>query len=556
MSRLKKLLFGLLLSAGLFFSALPDLFSQETPVHISASEVYDFIDELASEKIIALNSCIKPYTRSEIISFLIAADSMRHKLSKRQIGQLEDYLFEFTGKNSKIVAKNKPRWRLLPPEFQYFDKKTCLIIRPLYDIKWNVYSNGMPYYQSGGGAELIFNRGIVSAYASLKDHYINREILKKPSYLISEQGGNYKLNEGGREGGDYSEMRGGIFVNWKWGRFGFVKDHISWGDNRFGGLIFQGQNPSTPMLVLHAKPFKWLSFDYIHAWLVSEVIDSSSSYYSKPGWFRGVYQPKYIAANMFTFKPWKNLHVSIGNSILYSDVPVQWVYLIPVLFYKSVDHTINHGIDNQNSQIFLNISSRNIKHLHIYGNLFIDEFSIRRLRDKSSYNFFGFKLGAALSNWPLKNLSAGFESTVIYPMVYKHRVPSLTFTSNQYKLGYYMGDNSIDMNFYVKYSPLAYLFTEFQYQYAVHGNEYEYIINQMLDKHKLIDNMVWKRNMMSLKLTYMPVAGLKIYAEGMYNITKGYDADGLTAEEYLNLFTPRTYQGKSLFFSIGLKLGL
>ena len=78
---------------------------------------------------------------------------------------------------------------------------------------------------------------------------------------------------------------------------------------------------------------------------------------------REVYRPKYIAANMFTFTPWKRLNISVGNSIVYSDMNVHPAYLIPVLFYKSVDHTLNQGIDNQNSQMFFDVSSRQIKHL-------------------------------------------------------------------------------------------------------------------------------------------------------------------------------------------------
>jgi hypothetical protein len=530
--------------------------AQEIPVHVSATEVYTFINELANEKIFPLNSCIKPYSRKEIIGFLIIADSLRTNLTTRQQKELDGYLLEFTGKNSKKPMKVKPQWRILPPEFCYYDKNASLIIRPLYDFNYSVYNNGAPFYQSGGGAEFLFHKGIVSAYANLTDHYFNREILIKPGYLISGLGGNYKVNEGGRHGGDFSEMRGGIIINWKWGRIGFVKDHVQWGDNNFGGLIFAGQTPSFPMLTLHAQPFKWLTLDYIHGWLVSEVIDSSSSYFSKPGWFRGVYQPKYIAANMISFRPWKHLNVSIGNSILYSDVPVQLVYLIPILFYKSVDHTLSHGIDNQNSQIFLNISSRNVRHLHLYGSLFIDEFSIKRITDPDRYNFFGYKLGGSLSNWPLKDLALDLESTIIYPMVYKHRVASLTFASNKYNLGYYMGANSMDFHVRIRYTPLHYLFAEIHYEYAVHGNEYEYINNGYLDRHPLIVNKTWDRQMICARITYRPVMGLKIFAEGLFNQMNGYEADGITAIEYLNMFSSKVYQGKSFFLNLGLHLGL
>lgn len=529
--------------------------AQEVPVAVSAEEVYNFMDELASEKIIFLNSAVKPYTRSDIQTWLLTADTSRQKLNKRQLGMLDMLLVEFTGGNPSKPAKEGSVWKILPPEFRYLKKNGNMIIRPLYSFRYSVY-DGMPFYYSGGGAEAIFGKAWVSAYASLTDNFLNRNILVEPGYLMPGQGGNYKYNEGGRKGGDYSEMRGGVVLNWKWGRIGFVKDNVSWGENIYGGLILSGNNPSTPMITLHVQPFKWFSLDYIHAWLVSEVIDSASSYFSQPGIFRGIYQPKYIAANMFTFTPIPGLNISLGNSIVYSDVPVQAVFLIPVLFYKSVDHTINHGIDNQNSQMFLNISSRNIRHLHLFGSVFIDEFSIPRIRDKNRYNFFGYKAGFALYNWPLQNLSLDAECTVIYPMVYKHRVPSLTYTSNRYNLGYYMGDNSLDINAGLRYSPKPYLINTLHYCYAVHGNDYPYQPGPDLDRHTLLKNIVWSRHLLSLRTVYMPVAGIQVFIEGLYSNTRGYEADGLNPQDYLKLYTPVCLQGEHFYCNFGFKIGL
>jgi hypothetical protein len=532
------------------------IFAQEISVQTTSVDLYNFLDELATEKLFSLNSCIKPYTRKDIKRYLYEADSSRANLTKRQQKELDQYLFEFTGQNSHKLLKEKVRWQILPPQATYFNKNTDFIIRPLYEFNYSFNKNGQPFYQSAGGAEILFHKGIVSAYANLTDHYYNKEILIKPGYLMSGLGGNYKINEGGRQGADFSEMRGGLSLSWNWGRIGLIKDNIQWGDNNFGGLIFSGQTPSFPMIYLHATPFKWLSLDYFHGWLVSEVIDSSSSYFSQPGLFRGIYLPKYIAANMISFRPWKQLDISIGNSIVYSDVPVQIAYLIPILFYKSVDHTLNHGIDNQNSQLFLNISSRNLKYLHLYGSLFIDEFSIKRITDPDSYNFTGYKIGGSLINWPIKNLVLDMESTIIYPMVYKHRVPSLTFASNKYNLGYFMGDNSIDFHVRLRYMPLSYLFAEAHYEYAVHGDDYNYVLNNDVDRHSLIKNKTWERQVFSTRITYCPVIGLKVFVEGLYSSVIGFDVDGKTSQNYLQMYSPQVYFGQNLVFNLGLKLGL
>lgn len=531
-------------------------YSQDIPVHISSTKVYSFLDELANEKIISINSNIKPYYRKQIIQWLQTADSAREKLSARQQKELDRYLLEFTGSNASKPLKEKARWQLLAPAFSYYKRNSSIIIRPLYDFNYWVYKNGRPLYQTNGGAELLLNKGIVSAYARLREQHYHGDILKRPTFLTSYTGGNYKVIEGGYKGGDFSEMQGGIFINWKWGHFGICKDHVAWGDEQFGGLIFSGQTPSFPMISLQAQPFKWMDINYFHGWLVSEVIDSSSSYFSQPGMYRGVFQPKYIAANMFTFRPWKFLNVSIGNSIIYSDMPVQLVYLIPILFYKSVDHTINHNIDNQNSQMFLNISSRNLKHVHFYGSVFFDEFSIKRITDPDRYNFFGFKLGGTLSNWPVKNLAVDIENTTIFPMVYKHRVASLTYTSNKYNLGYYMGDNSMDYQFRIRYKPYAFLSASIGYSYSIHGNEYEYILNDNIDRHPLIADKTWDRHIINATVSYIPFTEFEVFLSGIYSNTNGYPADGNNGDYYLNLYSPAVFQGKNLFLSTGLKLGL
>ena len=78
---------------------------------------------------------------------------------------------------------------------------------------------------------------------------------------------------------------------------------------------------------------------------------------------------------MFTVKPIKGLHLSFGNSTVYSDSAFNPAYLIPFFFYRSVDHAQSNQSNTagQNGQLFLDVSSRNIPYVHLYGTIFIDE---------------------------------------------------------------------------------------------------------------------------------------------------------------------------------------
>ena len=75
-------------------------------------------------------------------------------------------------------------------------------------------------------------------------------------------------------------------------------------------------------------------------------------------------------------------------------------FLIPVAFYKAIDHTLNAGIENMNSQLFLSASSRNLKNFHFYGTVFIDELAIHRIFEEEEYNFVSYKAGVSSTILP------------------------------------------------------------------------------------------------------------------------------------------------------------
>ena len=111
------------------------------------------------------------------------------------------------------------------------------------------------------------------------------------------------------------------------------------------------------------------------------------------------------------------------------------------------------AVENQNSQMFITLSSRNIKHLHLYASFFIDEFNTKRLSN-DEHNLISYKAGFNVSNWPLKNLSYGFEYTRTNTLNYKHSIQAITWASNSYNLGHYLGDNSQQFYAYIAYKPI------------------------------------------------------------------------------------------------------
>jgi hypothetical protein len=204
--------------------------------------------------------------------------------------------------------------------------------------------------------------------------------------------------------------------------------------------------------------------------------------------------------------------------------------------------------------MYATISSRQIKNLHIYGSLFIDELSLKRI-GTNRHNFTSYKGGLAVSNFPLKNLSAGMEYTRTNPITFKHRIPSITFESNQFNLGHYLRDNSKEFYIWAKYKPHAGLTFNISYTYAVHGNEYQYISGTDAEKYPFIKDKTWQMNAVEVKCTYQMYSGIFVYLSYEISDIKGFDVDDHTASYYLDLYTPKLYQGNTHTLSTGFNIG-
>jgi len=551
--------------------------AQDIPEHISYTRIYDYLDELATDGIIELNSVAKPYSRSFIAEKLLEAQT--HKdLNKRQLEELRFFLNEFALEQDKLpdsklnLIKNEQlNVAFIQPAFNYRDAMFRARITPLLGMDISYNGNGtLTKRWYGVDFQSMIGKNL-SVYGSLRDIQVAGPLLARPTYLNDFPGYEYKESS---LGGDFSDSRGGIKYSWNWGSIGLVKDNIVWGDNYHGSNILSGRTPSFPMLTLHLKPAKWFEMQYFHGWLVSNVIDSTRFYLDNQDVKQYRMTNKFIAANLFTFTPVKNLNLSIGNSIIYAEADVQPAYFIPIAFYKSIDHTLTKGLglENQNSQVFLNFSSRNIKHLHLFTSVYADEISWSRfLPSSKERNPISYKIGAELSNFPVENLALIAEYTNTNIINYKHSIPALTWASNGYNLGSYLGDNSAEIYLAMRYKPLRGLDLSLSLTDAKHGNEYIYLrrdaqgvdaISKIISQPSLGD-ITWSNNSLAFNAQYEIINNAYAIINVVYSDIKGYNLTSTpiagevrkTAQGYLDLFTPAYLQGKNTTITIGFSFG-
>jgi hypothetical protein len=603
------------LFTALFMFVFYSINAQNITQNIGSTGIYSFIDELANEGIIEVNSAIKPYNRNFIAKKLVEAEQNPNLLNKRQMREIVFYKQEYaldldTLARSMVEFTDKETFSftLLQPAFHYNNGLLKARITPMLGMNLLYNKKGVIREQKWGAEFQMTIANHVSVWGSMQEMkfagnlkdgiFPNKQLgaLLYPStqllgmdktrpfgyeidFLYNHFGYQYDLNN--HYGGDFTESRGGIVAYTSWGSIGLVKDNIVWGDNYNGSIIFSGRVPSFPMITLNIKPCRWFELNYIHGFLVSNVIDSTN-YYSetqKDGTFdkKYRYKNKFIAANFMTFSPIPKFDLSIGNSIIYAERNMNAWYLIPIAFYKAFDKVQTRGlgndIENQNAQIFLNISSRNIKHLHVYFSAFLDEVQFGRFLPKSkARNPMSFKIG--FNAIPVKNISLIGEFTRNRIVCYKHSIEELTYESNSINLGHFLGDNSQDIFLAVNYKPVRGLNLTVSYDNQSKYNDYKFIRSNIahIIEQKAWKDKVFSNSIIAFNADYEIINNVYANINVQYNYAKGYNTsavdvidklgnitahllDATTAQQNLNKYSPIYYQDKNLTVTVGLNFG-
>lgn len=531
------------------------LYSQDIPVHPSSERIYEFLDEMASLQLIEINSVVKPFSRATIAGLLSEVNNNKSLLNKRQSEELEFYLKEFVKEINefsysdhviKRIAHIRDRQEQRADLFYYRDSLFNLTINPIGGFRYYFnQKNSLMHQWTGLEANAYIDKRW-GFYVNFRDNRASERLVDK-SYLINLPGRDNKGN-----GTDFSDIRGGASYSWKWGSIAFRKDHFIWGSNYHGSVIFSGRILSIPYLSLNIKPVKWFEFNYVHAWLVSEVVDSSSIDDFGGGAVRKSFYPKFLAANIYTVKPFKYLYLSAGNSMVYSSYRAQMAYLIPFLFFKPIEHTIAASNEN-NAQIFIDVSSRNIKHLHFYGTFYVDEVNFGNFFDTAKHsNWFAYKAGVKISDLPIQNLFFLFEWTRTNPMVYKHYYPTSTFESNQYCLGSYLRDNAQEYYIRLTYRPLKKLHLNFDYTFAEKGPDYPDVRN---DPNYFAGGKKFMRNVEWTAKTWRLYAGYELFHDALIYFEYSNSDISAINQTLLNKYTPAYYQGKNSTWSFGVNFG-
>ena len=257
----------------------------------------------------------------------------------------------------------------------------------------------------------------------------------------------------------YSQFNANLSYRFNKGMITVGQDQNVLGYGKTGNLVLSSKSPSYPYYRFQYNPTKWMSVNYMHAWLQSGVIDSLKSYgtgNSVYGGQRESFIPKFYAIHFVEVRPMKGLSVHLGESIVYTD-QLEPAYLMPLTFFKAYDNNkYNDKITTgANGQFFMGISSRNqIPKTHLYAQLFIDEIRVSNIFNSTkSRNQIAYQIGASVTDIGLPYLTLTAELNKVYPFVYRNFLPAQNYSNSNYPLGDWMGTNADRFELIANYHP-------------------------------------------------------------------------------------------------------
>lgn len=574
--------------------------AQNIPVPLTQVKLYDFLDELLADGVLVHQTAVRPYTRVQVAKMLTEAQAADTLLNVRQKKDLAFYLNEFALERDTMVSNyvqytdhSTYNVSLADPQFSYRSKDNMfkMRLRPILGGNLLMSKKGVIFHRWYGAELQMDIAKHLSIWGSLRDNSWSGDWLNKtyfPTYndrrlgacihygasqvqpaLMPIAGVQYKE---ANYGGDFSDSKGGISLYTWWGSISVQRENIRWGDAYHASNILSGRAPAAPMISLQLTPCKWFQFDYFHAWLVSNVVDSTYYYVEETtnGTVRN-YRPmnKFMAANMFTFTPIKQLSISFGNSIIYAERSIQAAYFIPIAFYKSLDHLLTKGVrtQNQNSQAFASLSVRPVEHLHLYGSMFVDEIKFSRFKPSNKENNpLSYLVGFNWSGWPVKGVSLKAEFVRSYIASYIHSIEALDYTTNSFDMGHYLGDNAQSIYAELAYRPIRGMLIKASYTNDTKYNSYAYLRNNISATiaQEPFDHAIFRNEVVQLDGVYEVHPNMYMTLTLQYNHARGFDnikTDALPSEDignaqyYLDKYMPRYFQGKNLSVSAAFSFG-
>lgn len=427
-------------------------------------EVYNYLMRMAQKGWIEFNDNIRPLSKTYLLDCL---DSLQSKatLTETERAELLFYRKEFNeGERQRILSTRSDDFTI------YADPIVTGSYLSGKGVGVKTKSMGINFWGRIGK-----NLGYQFSFHDISEDGKGLDTAKR-SLSAGGTTGIVNMRPFATNAASYTELRANLRYEFKKGAISVGQDYLQWGYGEGGRLVLSDKAPVYPYLRFDYRPLPWLRFNYTHAWLRSNIVDSSESYPIPTGnGYRAVEVNKYLAFHSIDVDLTKKLTLSLGESMVYND-QLNIGYLIPIMFFKAVDNNSNSTFleRGSNGQFFFQLSSRGmVRNTHLYASLFIDEIRISGIFNSTKQrNQLGYTLGGSVTDvGGISYLTLGAEYTRIRPFVYRNLLEAQNYTHQTYLLGDWIGSNADRALVYAKYTPIPRLKLYARYTHLRKGGE-------------------------------------------------------------------------------------
>ncbi|MBX2962278.1 MAG: hypothetical protein KF687_07185 [Cyclobacteriaceae bacterium] len=417
-----------------------------------------------------LFTTIKPYKRSEIISFLDSAN---------QVG-----VFTSAADNFNLTYFRNDSWEWARPETNdsrkpilkhLYKKKSDLVYVDLPEFDLHV--NPVLYMGAGVDSQtddmlFVNTRGVevrgmidqkVGFYTFLSEnqvrfpYYIARTITNDSTlgfYPVIPGEGFWKTFKVD-QGYDFFQARGYItFEATKHINLQFGHDRFFIG-NGHRSLILSGNSPPGLFLKGNVKVWKLNYFFLLNKFTGDVKGTSGGSQGSKNG-----YPEKFVAVHHLSLNIGKKFNLGLFESVVFGSENADGSnsfrldYLNPVIFFRAIEQQ-NGSSDNV--LLGADFKWNAFKNVQFYGQFVLDEFLLDFVKEGTGWwaNKYGIQAGAKyIDAFGISNLDLQAETNVVRPYTYSHNTKSGSYTNFDQAVAHPLGANFKELTGIVRYQPL------------------------------------------------------------------------------------------------------
>ncbi len=320
--------------------------------------------------------------------------------------------------------------------------------------------------------------------------------------------------QGGPDYLEHDETVAYLVANWSRLTLQFGKDKNQWGPGRFGQLAMSTCPTSYDQIKLQYATDR-LRFTFLLAQL---------QHYNDYTYFYGARKSKLLASHRLEIAPFSRFTFSFYETMIHAGNNVEWAYLNPVMFFRSADHYLG---DRDNAGMGGDFTARMPLSSRIYGEVFIDDISTRKLGSGFYANRYAWLIGIDKADlFGLQNLDLCVEYTRIRPFTYSHERDTdyRHFTTN---LGHWLGPNSDLIAMKMSYQVSQPLMVHLTFGSLRHGNNPEntnvggdilqpWGINGEPINVEFLEGVLKKKSFFECMLNYEPLRNFKLRADYTY----------------------------------------